>query len=754
MDKKIYIVNFYEHSDSDLISSVGGTIECDYEFIPTMVSAYLIEDAYNILKENPKIKNISPESKATGQGFREWGWGYSAVRTRRYFDNGFTGVGVKVAILDTGLSTAANAPSSVGWYDAVNGLGSVYDDHGHGSFIAGIIKGAGSSYTGNAQGSQLYIGKVLDSDNRGTNIWAVNGINWAISQGVHIINFSISMDDENETTVRDACRAAYNAGIIVVASSGNGTLNNMIGKNTVNTPAKDYSTVAVGAVNQNLTRSSFSNYGTGLDLVAPGENLISINHTGGYWVWEGTSFAAPFVTAHFACLKQKYPSYTRQQLVDKLYANVDDLGNSWELGRGLLTAEIMSVATPTGLSANNNVEGGFTVTWNASIGATSYTLRYKRTIDTPWVTLSSQSTTSRTVSGVNFNRQYDFQVLASNSDGSSAYSSTHQSTTRPQTPSMLSSTSITYNSARFNINSNISDRYDFLRFYYRSGTSGEWTGVNAIGTNKYVDVAGLSINTSYQVRARTFVEIPSPYQQVFSLGILDGQTGSYSTFTTSTFLVGAPTNVSVTQPVQGTLSVDLYYSWGTNATGMDFRWSTDQVNWTTFNNQQNNFYPNPNYNVGVISQGNKYFQVRSRRIDGGLEAYSSWVNASPYPINVTDTPPRPSNWAWSYTISSGSNVHSVVNKDIYIMPATEWNNFTTRINGFRQYKGLSVYNFTPVSSGTNFTTTIINQALTAIRDMSAHFTNGNSVPANRVTGDNILVASYYTNMRDALNSIA
>lgn len=114
---------------------------------------------------------------------------------------------------------------------------------------------------------------------------------------------------------------------------------------------------------------------------------------------------------------------------------------------------------------------------------------------------------------------------------------------------------------------------------------------------------------------------------------------------------------------------------------------------------------------------------------------------------------RPTNWAWTTTITAGTNVPSVSGKTIYIMPATEWNNFTAKINLFRVYKGLATYSFTSMSSNTELTKAIINEALVAIRAMSAYFTGGNTVPADRVTGDNILQASVYQNMRDAMNSI-
>ena len=114
---------------------------------------------------------------------------------------------------------------------------------------------------------------------------------------------------------------------------------------------------------------------------------------------------------------------------------------------------------------------------------------------------------------------------------------------------------------------------------------------------------------------------------------------------------------------------------------------------------------------------------------------------------------RPTNWAWTTVITAGTNVPSVSGKTIYIMPASEWNNFTAKINEFRTYKSLTSYSFTSVSTNTEFTKTIINQALVAIRAMSAHFTWGGTFPPDRVTGDNILQASVYQNMRDAMNSI-
>ena len=109
---------------------------------------------------------------------------------------------------------------------------------------------------------------------------------------------------------------------------------------------------------------------------------------------------------------------------------------------------------------------------------------------------------------------------------------------------------------------------------------------------------------------------------------------------------------------------------------------------------------------------------------------------------------RPDNWAWSYSISSGAPVYRTVisNNIIYadIMLATEWNNFTQRINDFRAYKGLANYNFTTVSVGTQCTAGIINQAVTAINAM------GFSIAT---VGTGSIPAAVFIQMRDKINSI-
>lgn len=134
-----------------------------------------------------------------------------------------------------------------------------------------------------------------------------------------------------------------------------------------------------------------------------------------------------------------------------------------------------------------------------------------------------------------------------------------------------------------------------------------------------------------------------------------------------------------------------------------------------------------------------------------VSAYNNDGESSRTCLNVTtDSQPvtRPPDWQWSYNIQSGGDVYNTVFDNgiikVYIMPATEWNDFTARINEFRNYKGLSNYNFTTVYSEDDCTPSIINEAVNAINEM------GFNIPT--VTNGNVL-ASVFIDMRDSLNSI-
>lgn len=113
---------------------------------------------------------------------------------------------------------------------------------------------------------------------------------------------------------------------------------------------------------------------------------------------------------------------------------------------------------------------------------------------------------------------------------------------------------------------------------------------------------------------------------------------------------------------------------------------------------------------------------------------------------------RPQNFNWTTNIVTGGAIYEVQNKNLKIITAQEWNDFTSRINAFRQYKGLSNYTFTSVVSGTAFTAVIYNQARNALNDLNAYITGGNVIPSTVSTGI-VITANHLLALKSALNSI-
>lgn len=140
------------------------------------------------------------------------------------------------------------------------------------------------------------------------------------------------------------------------------------------------------------------------------------------------------------------------------------------------------------------------------------------------------------------------------------------------------------------------------------------------------------------------------------------------------------------------------------------------------------------------------YTITAYAVYGGKPYYVGSVSVTTYGGS------RPNNWEWSYNITPGGELYSYSsdNKTAYLMPASEWNEFTDLINQFRNYKGLSNYNFTQASSSLNHQgiKTCINEAISAINDMLS------SGQMDLLTdSDYINNASIFINLRDKLNSI-
>jgi len=243
-----------------------------------------------------------------------------------------SGKGAIVAIIDTGVK--ASHPDLQGGrllqgYDFVDNDGTPQDDvDGHGTHVLGIVGAAENNGVGVASvapGARLLPVRVLDNTGSGFISDVAKGIDYAVAQGAHVINLSLGSDipllgalggDEYD----DAIRRALAAGRVVVASSGNN------GAPACEQPSASEGLLCVGAVDDNGIRTSFSSFGTGLGLMAPGENVLSTFADNGYTRISGTSQASPHVAGVAALLVGK--GLRGPDVVNRILATTRDAGPS------------------------------------------------------------------------------------------------------------------------------------------------------------------------------------------------------------------------------------------------------------------------------------------------------------------------------------------------------------------------------------------------------------------------------------------
>jgi subtilisin family serine protease len=266
-------------------------------------------------------------------------WGIKALRVHEVWKTS-RGEGVKVAILDTGVSKhddlGINIEKGVNFTSAD---AKDYEDRvGHGTHVAGIVAAADNDIgvVGVAPNARIYVGKVLGDNGSGSFDWIIRGIDWAIAERVDIISMSLGSNMGNEE-LHAAVKRAYDKNITVVAAAGNDG-DEYDDSDNIDYPGRYPEAIAVGAVNKYLKRSWFSSNGEKLEIAAPGEDITSTYLKNGYAVLSGTSMATPFVSGVLALLIAKHknnddnktPIDTPARIREHLIRTADDAG---EIGK-------------------------------------------------------------------------------------------------------------------------------------------------------------------------------------------------------------------------------------------------------------------------------------------------------------------------------------------------------------------------------------------------------------------------------------
>ncbi len=290
-----------------------------------------------------------------------------------------TGAGAVVAIIDTGvkqsLEDLAGTNFVAGW-DFVNNDNDPTDDEGHGSHVCGTIAQTtnnGTGVAGIAYNATIMPVKVLDKRGSGSFDDIADGIYWATDNGADIINMSLGGSSDLDI-LRDAVDYAWNHGVVVVCAAGND------GVSTPFYPAAYTNSISVSATTSLDTLASYSNYGTTIDISAPGGDTGDNDGDGyddmilqntftrtdeGYYFYAGTSMASPHVAGVAALIKSVNSSLSNAQIRDILESTADDLGASgWDniYGNGRLNAYEAVMAAGGSTPVNNPPTAGFTFT--------------------------------------------------------------------------------------------------------------------------------------------------------------------------------------------------------------------------------------------------------------------------------------------------------------------------------------------------------------------------------------------------------
>jgi thermitase len=262
-------------------------------------------------------------------------WGLQKTRFPASWDSA-KGTGTSIAIVDSGIDQGHPdlGAKVAAQRDFVDDDAVANDPYGHGTHVAGIaaaLTNNGRGVAGACPACKLLVARVINENGQTTSAKLVKGITWSANNDADVINLSLAGPANNNLELAvDKARAT---GAVIVAAAGNE------GTKTPRYPAAYTKVIAVSATNENDRLAGFSSRGSWVDLAAPGTNILSTGADGGYYEENGTSEAAPFVSALAGLLASegKTASEVRQRM-ESTATDLGPAGNDPYFGHGKINA--------------------------------------------------------------------------------------------------------------------------------------------------------------------------------------------------------------------------------------------------------------------------------------------------------------------------------------------------------------------------------------------------------------------------------
>jgi len=303
---------------ASIVQSSGGQLHHTYSGALKGFAASLPEAALPGIRNNPNVQFVEQDQTVSLSQVQDQAtWGLDRIDQAdrpldtQYHFNG-TGAGVNAFIIDTGLRsdhvefTGRAKPG----YTVINDGNGTGDCHGHGTHVSGIV--GGTTY-GVAKGVNLIPVRVFDCTGSGPWSNVIAGIDWVANSTQRPAVANISIGGSGSSAVDSAVAGAVAKGVTMVVAAGN---NNLDACNY--SPARAPSAITVGATTSNDVRGIYSNFGSCVDLFAPGSGIVSASNldTISSKVMSGTSMASPHVAGVAALTLQANPAASPAAIAD------------------------------------------------------------------------------------------------------------------------------------------------------------------------------------------------------------------------------------------------------------------------------------------------------------------------------------------------------------------------------------------------------------------------------------------------------
>lgn len=314
---------------SDIASKVNATVLQKYS---NKVNGFVLkmnQSELQTLRQDPRILMIEQDqvmSISATQNNPTWGLD-RIDQADLPLNNSFTyepdGTGVNTYVIDTGILTshADFAGRAVSGWDFVDNDNDASDCHGHGTHVAGTVA---ATTWGVAKNASVTAIRVLGCNGSGSNSGVIAGVDWVAANAVQPAVANMSLGGGNSAVLDAAVNNAIDAGVTFVVAAGNSNINACSGS-----PNRVPAAITVASSTSSDSRSSFSNWGSCVDIFAPGSDITSTWSNGGINTISGTSMASPHVAGAVALFLQAYPNSTPAEVANGIisFAAINKIAN-------------------------------------------------------------------------------------------------------------------------------------------------------------------------------------------------------------------------------------------------------------------------------------------------------------------------------------------------------------------------------------------------------------------------------------------